>query len=55
MKDWIIARLREKSTWLGLVSLLGAAGLAISPELSASIVTAGLAIGGLVATVKKEK
>lgn len=49
--SWIIARLKERSTWLGLVSLASAIGLTLSPELSEAIVSIGLAIGGAIAAL----
>jgi hypothetical protein len=51
MKAWILARLRERSTWAGLVGLLGAAGIAITPEQSEAILAAVMAIVGLFAVV----
>ena len=49
MFEYILARLKERSTWLGIVSLITVAGVALSPEQSEGIVNAGVAIAGLVA------
>jgi hypothetical protein len=38
---------REPSTWRGLVWLLTAAGVALSPDQQAAIVTGGMALAGL--------
>ena len=55
MKDYIIARLGESSTWRGLTLLLTAAGVTISPELSTAIVSFGLGLAGLIGVVSKER
>lgn len=55
MKRWIIDRLREPTTWIGLISFAAATGVSFAPELQDSIVTAGVAIGGTLAIVLKEK
>lgn len=46
MKDFLIDRLREPSTWRGLVLLLTALGLTLSPEAQEAIIAAGLALAG---------
>lgn len=51
MLDWFIARLKEKTTWLGLVGLLTTVGVGVSADLSDSIVAAGTAIGALVSAI----
>lgn len=48
MKKYIIERLKEASTWRGIIAIATAAGMTISPEQSAAIVAAGLAIIGAV-------
>lgn len=45
---FILARLKERSTWLGLTSLLSAVGVALSPEISEKIVIAGVAVASLI-------
>lgn len=53
---YILERLREKSTWLTLLTLVGAvAGITISPELSEEISMAGMGIAGIIAIVTKEE
>jgi hypothetical protein len=47
MVDFILARGKEASTWRGLVALVTATGIVISPELGEAIVAIGLAIIGL--------
>ena len=48
MKDFILARGKEASTWRGLVALLTAVGVSISPEQGEAIVALGLATGLLI-------
>ncbi len=51
MKAWLIARLRERSTWLGLIGFLTAAGITLSPEQTQAIAAAGVAVAGLFSTI----
>lgn len=53
--EWILERLKEPSTWKGLAGLLGAIGVAISPELIGQIGAAVIAIIGAIEVVRKEK
>ena len=45
---WIIARMREPSTWKGLIALAAALGVYISPENAAIILAAGVGIAGFI-------
>lgn len=54
--DKILEKLKEKSTWAGLFSILAAFGLTISPELDTAITAVGIAIAGLVSvSITEEK
>ena len=55
MVEYIIARLKEASTWRGLIGLLTAAGISISPELLDKIVAAGMALMGVIGMFFKDK
>jgi hypothetical protein len=55
MKDWISKRLHEASTWRGLVWLLAAAGITISPEIADAVAILGLALAGLLDVLIREK
>lgn len=44
---WFLARLREPSTWRGLVWLLTVFGLSLRPDQAEAIVIAGMALAGL--------
>lgn len=60
MKDvlnWLKERVdfSEPSTWRGVVGILTAFGLTISPEQSTAIVGFGLGLAGLIAVFNKDK
>jgi hypothetical protein len=44
--SYILARLAEASTWRGIIFLLTAFGVHVSPEQSNAIITAGAAVIG---------
>lgn len=48
MKDYLVARLRESSTWRGIVMLLTAAGVALNAAQMEAIVSVGMAIAGAI-------
>jgi hypothetical protein len=52
---FLLVRLNEPSTWRGLIWLITALGLALSPEQKESIVTTGMALAGLVGVFTKDK
>jgi hypothetical protein len=47
--SWIVDRLSERSTWLGLISLATAVGISVSPGQIEAVISAGMAAAGLVA------
>lgn len=53
--NWIIDRLKERSTWLGLTGIVTALGVALNPEQIEAITATGLAIAGLVAAFTRDK
>lgn len=53
--DYMVQRLKEPTTWQGIVTIVTGFGVAISPELSASIVAVGVAAFGIVSVVIKER
>jgi hypothetical protein len=55
MKTWIMNRLKEPSTWRGLVWLLTVAGITLTPEQTKLIVTAGMALAGLLGVFLPER
>lgn len=50
----VINYLGQQSTWKGLIGLATAAGLALSPEQSAAIIAAGVALIGLINVFRNE-
>jgi len=52
--NYILARLKEPSTWRGLFALLTAVGLKLHPEMQEAILTTGLALIGMINVVRKE-
>lgn len=55
MFKYIINRLTERSTWLGLIALATACGATIETSLAEYIVSAGVALAGLVGIVTRDK
>jgi hypothetical protein len=53
--NWLLARLREPSTWRGLVWLLTALGVSLSPDAWAHITTIGMAAAGLIGAITREE
>ena len=51
---YILDRLNEPSTWRGLISVLTALGVKLRPDLSEAIITAGLALMGIINIFRKE-
>lgn len=54
MKEWILDRLKEKSTWRGLASLVGLFGVIVAPD-QLELIGAGIvAIIGIIEMGRKE-
>jgi hypothetical protein len=53
--SYIYARLSEPSTWRGIIALVTAAGVALSPDQVDKIVAAGLALIGLIGAFTPDK
>lgn len=53
MKQYILDRAKEPSTWRGAILFLTAIGVPMAPELQSAIVSAGLGIAGLIGVVTK--
>jgi hypothetical protein len=53
--EWIMARLMEPSTWRGIITVLSAAGVSVSPQLIGTVLPIGMAGIGLVEMLKVEK
>jgi hypothetical protein len=55
MLDFILERGKEASTWRGLVALITATGIVVSPELTEALVAVGLAVIGLLGVFTVDK
>jgi len=47
MKDFFLTRLREASTWRGIIMLLTAAGVSLDVAQTEALIATGMAIVGL--------
>lgn len=52
---YCIERLSEASTWRGIVAMLTAAGVMLSPEQTEAIIATGLAMIGALGAFTKDK
>lgn len=52
--SWFADRLKERSTWQGIVAVLSAVGVAFSPDQKEAIITAGVALIGVIAAFTKD-
>lgn len=55
MKQYILDRAKEPSTWRGLILVLTALGIPIAPQLSDAIIATGLAVAGLVGAATPDR
>lgn len=55
LKNFLIDRLDERSTWRGLVLIATALGVTLSPEQAEAIIAAGLAAAGLIGAFAADK
>jgi len=53
--DFLLTRARERSTWLGVISLVTALGLSLGTEASEAIIAAGMSVAGLIAVFTSDK
>lgn len=54
MREWISERLKERTTWLGLIGLLSAAGIGVDPEQAETIAAGGVALSSLLLAATKD-
>lgn len=55
MKDYLLDRMREPSSWRGLTLLLTALGVPLAPGVSDAIIAIGLGIAGLIGAVVPDR
>ncbi|MBF0426964.1 MAG: hypothetical protein HQL66_14215 [Magnetococcales bacterium] len=54
MKQWLLDRLQEASTWRGLILLGSALGIQIMPEVATQIISIGMATAGAIGALCKD-
>lgn len=55
MKDYLINRAKEASTWRGIILMLTALGVPVAPAMADAIVSIGLALAGAVGVLTADK
>lgn len=50
---YILDRLKERSTWLGIIGAATAIGISVSPDTANAITAAGVAVASLIAAITK--
>lgn len=53
--DFLLARAKERSTWLGIISLVTALGLTLTEMQSEAIIAAGMSLAGVVAVFTTDR
>lgn len=52
---YLMERLQERSSWLGLIAILTGSGVSIAPELQAGIISIGSGLAGVVGFFTRDK
>lgn len=55
VRQWLIDRARERSTWMGLTALAGLCGVQIAPEQVDAIVQGAIALAAVIAAVTRDR
>ena len=56
MRKYLLARLKEPSTWRGVIAIAAGGGaIAISPDQADQLIGAGLTMIGVINTLRKEQ
>ena len=55
MNPYIAERLKEASTWRGIIMLLTAIGVPVAPAMADAIISVGLAVAGLIGVATPDK
>tara|TARA_E500000318_G_scaffold38584_3_gene37233 strand:- start:19 stop:195 length:177 start_codon:yes stop_codon:yes gene_type:complete len=53
--SWLLDRLGERSTWIGLTGFLTATGVSLEPEIGEAIGALGIALASLIAMLTKDR
>lgn len=49
--QYLLSRLQERSTWLGLIALVTGFGVSVKPDVSNAIITLGSTVAGVIAAL----
>lgn len=55
MNPYIVDRLKEASTWRGIIMILTAVGVPIAPGMADAIIAVGMAVAGLIGVSTPDK
>lgn len=55
MGRYALTRLTERTTWIGLIGLVSAAGVVVQPALAEQIAAAGMGLAGILLIVTQDK
>lgn len=55
MVGYLLARLKERSTWLGLIAVAVSFGVHLTPDQQLAIIDLGLALAGGTLAITKDK
>lgn len=53
--QYLLSRLQERSTWLGLIALATGFGVSLKPDVSNAIITVGSSLAGVVAALTPDQ
>ena len=53
--SWLVSRLKEPSTWRGIIWLATALGVSLKPEVWEQITVVGMAVAGLLGVLAREE
>ena len=51
---FVLDRAKERSTWIGLVSIATAAGFVLRPDVQEAVIAVGISVAGLILTLTKD-
>ncbi|MFY8105296.1 MAG: hypothetical protein ACOVKO_00160 [Elstera sp.] len=52
---YLLERLQERSTWLGLIALVTGFGVSVKPDVSNAIITVGSTLAGVIAALTPDR
>jgi hypothetical protein len=52
---WLLDRLAERSTWIGLTGFLTATGVSLEPEIGEAIGAVGVALASLIVMLTRDR